>query len=121
MTKTLLLASTALLFTASAAFAGDKPQVAEAPVPTGPTNQAPLADASQQQSQAGSHIRSRGSEVSALATDIFGKMQSLAPAMGRWRDVSQQMNQDLAWFRIDHFAHSANQPRFGTQRLPDAA
>jgi len=47
MTKTLLLASTALLFTASAAFAGDKPQVAETPVPTGPTNQAPLADASQ--------------------------------------------------------------------------
>ena len=47
MTKTLLLASTALLFTASAAFAGDKRQVAEAPVPTGPTNQAPLADASQ--------------------------------------------------------------------------
>ena len=52
MTKTLLLASTALLFTAGAAFAADasnadKPQVAEAPVPTGPTNQAPLADASQ--------------------------------------------------------------------------
>lgn len=47
MTKTLLLASTALLFTAGAAFAGNKPQVAEAPVPTGPTNQAPLADASQ--------------------------------------------------------------------------
>ncbi|WP_269220592.1 TonB-dependent receptor plug domain-containing protein [Brevundimonas vesicularis] len=50
MTKTLLLASTALLFTAGAAFATDasnKPQVAEAPVPTGPTNQAPLADASQ--------------------------------------------------------------------------
>lgn len=52
MTKTLLLASTALLFTAGAAFAGDasnadKPQVAEAPVPTGPTSQAPLADASQ--------------------------------------------------------------------------
>ena len=47
MTKTLLLASTALLFTASAAFAGDKPQVAEAPVPTGPTSQAPLTDASQ--------------------------------------------------------------------------
>ncbi|WP_404418767.1 TonB-dependent receptor plug domain-containing protein [Brevundimonas vesicularis] len=47
MTKTLLLASTALLFTAGVAFAADKPQVAEAPVPTGPTNQAPLADASQ--------------------------------------------------------------------------
>lgn len=49
MTKTLLLASTALLFTAGAAFASDadKPQVAEAPVPTGPTSQAPLADASQ--------------------------------------------------------------------------
>lgn len=52
MTKTLLLASTALLFTAGAAFAADtsnadKTQVAEAPVPTGPTNQAPLADASQ--------------------------------------------------------------------------
>ncbi len=52
MTKTLLLTSTALLFTAGAAFAADasnadKPQVAEAPVPTGPTNQAPLADASQ--------------------------------------------------------------------------
>jgi Outer membrane protein beta-barrel family len=47
MTKTLLLASTALLFTAGAAFAGDVPQVAETPVPTGPTNEAPLADASQ--------------------------------------------------------------------------
>ncbi|RYG19690.1 MAG: TonB-dependent receptor, partial [Caulobacteraceae bacterium] len=47
MTKTLLLASTALLFTAGAAFAGDVPQVAEAPIPTGPTNEAPLADASQ--------------------------------------------------------------------------
>ena len=52
MTKTLLLASTALLFTAGAAFAGpafagDASQVAEAPVPTGPTNEAPLADASQ--------------------------------------------------------------------------
>lgn len=52
MTKTLLLASTALLFTAGAAFAADasnadKPQVAEAPAPTGPTDQAPLADASQ--------------------------------------------------------------------------
>ncbi|MET3780910.1 hypothetical protein ABIC32_001555 [Brevundimonas sp. 1080] len=52
MKKTLLLASTALIFTAGAAFAADasdadKTQVAEAPVPTGPTNQAPLADASQ--------------------------------------------------------------------------
>lgn len=47
MTKTLLLASTALLFTAGVAFAGDEPQVAEAPVPTGPTSQAPLTDASQ--------------------------------------------------------------------------
>jgi len=47
MTKTILLASTALFFTATAAFAGDVPQVAEAPVPTGPTSQAPLADATQ--------------------------------------------------------------------------
>ncbi|MDQ1191733.1 hypothetical protein QE419_000499 [Brevundimonas vesicularis] len=52
MKKTLLLASTALIFTAGAAFAADasdadKTQVAEAPVPTGPTSQAPLADASQ--------------------------------------------------------------------------
>lgn len=47
MTKTLLLASTALLLTAANAFAGDEPQVAQAPVPTGPTSQAPLADASQ--------------------------------------------------------------------------
>ena len=47
MTKTLLLASTALLLTATSAFAGDAPQVAEAPVPTGPTSQAPLTDAAQ--------------------------------------------------------------------------
>ncbi|GAW42186.1 hypothetical protein SH203_02602 [Brevundimonas sp. SH203] len=47
MTKTLLLASTALLFSAASAFAGDAPQVAEAPVPTGPTSQAPLTDAVQ--------------------------------------------------------------------------
>ncbi|MBA4808960.1 TonB-dependent receptor [Brevundimonas sp.] len=47
MTKTLLLASTALLFSAVTAFAGDDPQVAQTPVPTGPTGQAPLADAAQ--------------------------------------------------------------------------
>ncbi len=47
MTKTLLLASTALFLTATSAFAGDAPQVAEAPVPTGPTSQAPLTDAAQ--------------------------------------------------------------------------
>jgi hypothetical protein len=46
MTKTLLLASTALLFMTGVAHAGD-PQVAEAPVPTGPVTQAPLADAAQ--------------------------------------------------------------------------
>ncbi|WP_395944438.1 TonB-dependent receptor plug domain-containing protein [Brevundimonas sp.] len=48
MTKTILLTSAAALFlSAGAAFAGDTPQVAEVPVPTGPTNQAPLADATQ--------------------------------------------------------------------------
>lgn len=47
MTKALLLGGTALLFTAGAAFAGDEPQVAQAPVPTGPVSQAPLADAAQ--------------------------------------------------------------------------
>lgn len=47
MTKTLLLASAALLLSAAAAHAGDEPQVAQAPVPTGPTRQAPLADATQ--------------------------------------------------------------------------
>ncbi|MFN7112610.1 MAG: hypothetical protein ACK4M2_13315 [Brevundimonas sp.] len=47
MTKTLLLASTALLLSAVSAHAGDAPQVAQAPVPTGPTSQAPLADAAQ--------------------------------------------------------------------------
>ena len=47
MTKILLLASTALLLNTTSAFAGDAPQVAQAPVPTGPTNTAPLADAAQ--------------------------------------------------------------------------
>jgi len=47
MTKTFLLTSAAMLFAAGSAFAGDAPQVAEAPVPTGPTSQAPLADANQ--------------------------------------------------------------------------
>lgn len=47
MTKTLLLASTALFLSAASAFAGDEPQVAQAPVPTGPAGQAPLADATQ--------------------------------------------------------------------------
>ena len=40
MTKTALMATTALLFASSAAWAGDEPQVAEAPVPTGATSQA---------------------------------------------------------------------------------
>ncbi len=48
MTKTVLLATTAVLLTAGAAFAGDEPQVAEAPVPTGAPQSAPLADARQQ-------------------------------------------------------------------------
>lgn len=51
MTKTALMATTALLLAGlfpAAALAGDEPQVAQAPVPTGPTSQAPLADARQQ-------------------------------------------------------------------------
>ncbi|MBJ7483649.1 TonB-dependent siderophore receptor [Brevundimonas sp.] len=53
MTKTILLAGTAMLFSAGAAFAEPDPkppvtpQVAEAPVPTGPTQSAPLMDANQ--------------------------------------------------------------------------
>jgi hypothetical protein len=52
MTKTMLLATAAaLFFTANvaggAAFAADTPQAAQAPVPTGPTSQAPLDDATQ--------------------------------------------------------------------------
>lgn len=47
MTKTLLLATTALLLSAATAHAGDAPQVAQAPVPTGSTAEAPLADAAQ--------------------------------------------------------------------------
>jgi hypothetical protein len=47
MTKTILMATTALMLSAGAALAGADPQVAEAPVPTGPTQSAPLADASQ--------------------------------------------------------------------------
>lgn len=46
MTKTILLATTALLF-AGAAHAETTPQVAEALVPTGPTSSAPLSDAAQ--------------------------------------------------------------------------
>ena len=60
-----------------------------------------VSNASQQQREAGEHIRHRGSEVSSLASDIFSRMQTLTPAMGRWRDNSQQMHQDLAWFRLD--------------------
>ncbi|MDQ1155199.1 TonB-dependent siderophore receptor [Brevundimonas sp. SORGH_AS_0993] len=47
MTKTFLMAGTALFLTAGAALAGEAPQVAQAPVPTGPAGQAPLADAAQ--------------------------------------------------------------------------
>jgi hypothetical protein len=52
MTKTILLATAATFIAAGAAFAADAPQVAHAPVPTGPTSpplsgQAPLDDASQ--------------------------------------------------------------------------
>ena len=51
MTKTILLATTALILSAGGAFAGTDPQVAQAPVPTGPTQAgpgvAPLADATQ--------------------------------------------------------------------------
>jgi hypothetical protein len=51
MTKTILLATTALILSAGGAFAGTDPQVAQAPIPTGPTQAgpgvAPLADATQ--------------------------------------------------------------------------
>ena len=53
MTKTILLATTAILLTGGAAAAqtsseGPDPQVAQAPVPTGPTSQTPQTDAVQQ-------------------------------------------------------------------------
>lgn len=53
MTKTILLATTAILLTGGAAAAqtssdGPEPQVAQAPVPTGPTSQTPQTDAAQQ-------------------------------------------------------------------------
>ena len=53
MTKTILLATTAILLTGGAAAAqtssdGPDPQVAQAPVPTGPTSQDPQTDAVQQ-------------------------------------------------------------------------
>ena len=53
MTKTILLATTAILLTGGGAVAqtasdGPEPQVAQAPVPTGPTSQDPQTDAVQQ-------------------------------------------------------------------------
>ena len=53
MTKTILLATTAILLTGGGAAAqtasdGPEPQVAQAPVPTGPTSQDPQTDAVQQ-------------------------------------------------------------------------
>ena len=48
MTKTLLLATTAVLMAAPALAQTPPPQAAQAPVPTGPTSQAALADAAQQ-------------------------------------------------------------------------
>ena len=53
MTKTILLATTAILLTGGVAAAqtssdGPEPQVAQAPVPTGPTRQDPQTDAAQQ-------------------------------------------------------------------------
>ena len=53
MTKTILLDTTAILLTGGAAAAqtasdGPEPQVAQAPVPTGPTSQTPQTDAAQQ-------------------------------------------------------------------------
>ena len=47
MTKTILMATTAFILSAGAALAGAPPQVAENPIPTGPTQTAPLADAAQ--------------------------------------------------------------------------
>jgi outer membrane cobalamin receptor len=47
MTKTLLLATTAMIFSAGAALAGTDSQVAQAPAPTGPTQSAPLVDTAQ--------------------------------------------------------------------------
>jgi len=47
MTKLILLASTAILFTATGAMAASEPQAADVLVPTGPTGQAPLSDANQ--------------------------------------------------------------------------
>ena len=53
MTKTILLATTAILLTGGVAAAqtssdGPDPQVAQAPVPTGPTSETPQTDAAQQ-------------------------------------------------------------------------
>jgi methyl-accepting chemotaxis protein len=51
------------------------------------------------------------------------QMESLAPAMGRWREVSAQMNRDLAWFRIDNQTGAAVpfRPTSRESRNSDAA
>ncbi len=58
-----------------------------------------IEEARQAQHTASDNIVSQGDEVATLAAGIFGQMQTLVPAMGRLTDASQQLNQDLAWFR----------------------
>ena len=69
-----------------------------------------IEEARQAQHTASDNIVSQGDEVATLAAGIFGQMQTLAPAMGRLTDASQQLNQDLAWFRTQPHAKVGRTP-----------
>ncbi len=69
-----------------------------------------IEEARQAQHTASDNIVSQGDEVATLAAGIFGQMQTLAPAMGRLTDASQQLNQDLAWFRTQPQAKVGRTP-----------
>ena len=69
-----------------------------------------IEDARQAQHAASDNIVGHGDEVAAMAASIFGQMQTLAPAMSRLTDASQQLNRDLAWFRTQPQAKVGRTP-----------
>ncbi|TCW31686.1 methyl-accepting chemotaxis protein [Gulbenkiania mobilis] len=61
---------------------------------------AEIGAATEAQRTSGEQIRAFSSEVSTLATDIFGRMQGIEPSMHHLAEAAAALNQRLAWFRL---------------------
>ncbi|BAK78417.1 methyl-accepting chemotaxis sensory transducer [Pseudogulbenkiania sp. NH8B] len=60
-----------------------------------------IGQATEEQGQTSQQIRQSGQEVAELAAGINRQMQEITPAMEQLSGAARELNQNLAWFRLD--------------------